>query len=391
MPVPNTIADLNQAAASNYPLGTDTVGPNLDDYLRAGFAFTRQLFDGSAFLLGSVSGTDTITATCPVPFTAYVAGQTFRFVAAGANTTNAVTLNVNGLGAKSITKFGTTALIPGDIAAGSVVQVTYDGTQFQIDNVAASGAHGQCRLAFVSTTQIRLSRFNGSGLIINGTTQQIPSGGVTYTISGLAASTLYYVYAYMNAGVMTLELSTTGRTTAANGVEVKVGDSTRTFVGLVRTTAATLFNDFQTQRFVRSWFNDPGIDGLAWFSAGRATTSTVFVEINTEIRIEFLTFADDLIWFGGSGISTSNVNSQLNSTVGAIDAGAEIGTYSMGYYVGTSGGVPFSFCKAKKILGEGYHYATLLGKVSAGTGTWSGGAASPSTPDICAITIGARR
>lgn len=139
MPVPNTIADLNQTAASNSPLGTDTVGPNLDDYLRSAFAFVRQLFDGTSWLLQSVAGVDTITASCAVPFTAYVAGQTFRFVSAGANATNAVTLNINGLGAKNVTKNGTTALVPGDIPAGAIIVVTYDGTRFQITSLERTG------------------------------------------------------------------------------------------------------------------------------------------------------------------------------------------------------------------------------------------------------------
>lgn len=392
MPVPNTIADLSQTAASNSPLGTDTVGPSLDDYLRAISSFVRQLFDGSSWLLGSVAGSDTITATCPVPFTAYVAGQTFSFIAQGTNTTNAVTLNINSLGAKSVTKNGTTALAPGDLVAGVAYQVQYDGTRLQLLNAGAVLAgHGQCRLSFVDATHLKLSPLNGSSLIIGGVTQQIPSAGVTYTLSGLVASTLYYVYAYMNAGVMTLEVSTTGHVTGTGGVEIKSGDATRTLVGMARTNGSTQFNDFATQRFVRSWFNDPGIDGLAWFSTGRAITSTTFVEINSEIRVEFLTWADDLVWFGGGGISTSTATTQLNSTVGAIDASAELGTYSMGYVQGGTGGTPFGFGKARKGLGEGYHYATLFGKVSAGTGTWSGGAASPSAPDVCVITIGARR
>lgn len=131
MPVPNTIADLSQAAASNSPLGTDTVGPSLDDYLRAAFAFSRQLFDGTPHMLTGVAGTNTITASSPVPFTAYVTGQTFRFTAAGSNT-GATTININGLGAKALSRRDTLALAAGDILAGSVYQVTYDGTRFQL-------------------------------------------------------------------------------------------------------------------------------------------------------------------------------------------------------------------------------------------------------------------
>jgi hypothetical protein len=43
MPVPSNVGDLNPNPAANSPPGNETVGPNLDDYLRAGFAFTRQV------------------------------------------------------------------------------------------------------------------------------------------------------------------------------------------------------------------------------------------------------------------------------------------------------------------------------------------------------------
>lgn len=41
MPVPSNVGDLSPNPAANSPTGNETVGPNLDDYLRAGFAFTR--------------------------------------------------------------------------------------------------------------------------------------------------------------------------------------------------------------------------------------------------------------------------------------------------------------------------------------------------------------
>lgn len=92
-----------------------------NDYAAAG-----QVQDSSLQWLTSVAGVDTITASIAPGPTAYVAGQTFRFVAAGANTTASVTLNINGLGAKAITKLGI-----GSLQSGTVVQVVYDGTQFQ--------------------------------------------------------------------------------------------------------------------------------------------------------------------------------------------------------------------------------------------------------------------
>ena len=88
---------------------------------------------GSQYATGS--GTNTIVATMAPAITAYVAGQTFRIkMAAGANT-GATTINLNSLGAKAITKRGTTALAAGDIPANMMFEVAYDGTQFQLINV----------------------------------------------------------------------------------------------------------------------------------------------------------------------------------------------------------------------------------------------------------------
>ena len=104
---------------------------------RTSYPSAGQVQDGTLTYLTSISGTDTITAVAPISMTAYAAGQTFRFIAAGANTTTGVTLNINGIGAKSITKSGTTALAIGDIVSGSIVVVTYDGTQFQLGALPA--------------------------------------------------------------------------------------------------------------------------------------------------------------------------------------------------------------------------------------------------------------
>ena len=91
---------------------------------------------GTSQFLSGVSGSDTITATVTSPnFTAYTAGQMFNFVAVAANTTTSVTLNLNSLGAKTVTKAGTIALSAGDIVAGQVIPVIYDGTRFQITNL----------------------------------------------------------------------------------------------------------------------------------------------------------------------------------------------------------------------------------------------------------------
>ena len=113
MAVPSSINDLSATAGSNSPQGSDSVGNTLDDYLRSIQAILKE----SGASLYTATGTDTITFNTTPTFTAYASGQRFYFVSAGANTTTSVTLNVNSLGAKSITKNGTTALDVGDIPA----------------------------------------------------------------------------------------------------------------------------------------------------------------------------------------------------------------------------------------------------------------------------------
>lgn len=96
------------------------------------YASAKQLQNSAFTWLTTVSGTDTITASASAAPSAYVAGQAFRFVAAGSNATTSPTLNINSLGAKSIKKDGALAVAAGDLPSGSVIEVVYDGTNFQL-------------------------------------------------------------------------------------------------------------------------------------------------------------------------------------------------------------------------------------------------------------------
>lgn len=86
------------------------------------------LFDDNSYI--TAAGTDTYTATDST-ITAYTAGQIFRILFTNANT-GAATLAVNGLTAKAIKKNVSTALAAGDITAGQVIYLAYDGTNMQI-------------------------------------------------------------------------------------------------------------------------------------------------------------------------------------------------------------------------------------------------------------------
>ncbi|HEY6022317.1 MAG TPA: hypothetical protein VIY48_21405, partial [Candidatus Paceibacterota bacterium] len=139
----NTMADVASAITesiardgqttptANLPMGGFKHTNVADATARTDYGKVSQIQDGGYMMLSAVAGADTITASITPSITAYASGQFFTFIAAGANT-GAVTLNINSIGAKAVTKEGTTALAAGDIASGAVVNVVYDGTRFQI-------------------------------------------------------------------------------------------------------------------------------------------------------------------------------------------------------------------------------------------------------------------
>ena len=82
----------------------------------------------------TVAGTNALTGLATPTLGGYAAGAQYSFIAQN-NNTAAVTIDIDTLGVKSITKFGTTALAAGDIQAGALTLIEYDGTQFQLLNV----------------------------------------------------------------------------------------------------------------------------------------------------------------------------------------------------------------------------------------------------------------
>lgn len=84
-------------------------------------------------------GTDSYAITCTPAPTAYTTGMRFTFKASTANT-GACSLNVNSLGAKTIKKTYNSDLATGDILANQIVEVVYDGTNFQMVSTISQGS-----------------------------------------------------------------------------------------------------------------------------------------------------------------------------------------------------------------------------------------------------------
>lgn len=75
---------------------------------------------------------DVYVATLVPAVTAYVAGLRVSLKIANANATTTPTVNVNGLGAKTITTIAGGALLANDLVVGMIADLRYDGTNFQL-------------------------------------------------------------------------------------------------------------------------------------------------------------------------------------------------------------------------------------------------------------------
>lgn len=233
--------------------------------------------------------------------------------------------------------------------------------------------HGQCILS-KSGVNLLLSPRNGNKLMIDGVQYAIPSAGVSLAPTGLLATTLYYIYAYMGGATMTLEASTTTHTTGtATGVEIKSGDATRTLVGMAYVKTAATFADSATQRFVRSWFNDYGVTAANGFSTDRISAVTAgFAVIDSEILTEFVTWAGEAVALKASG-GMANSGANVNRTGISVDSSTVAKQGASAVTIPLGAGASQAVVRDEVGLAEGYHYSYLLGYVSGGTGTWTGG------------------
>lgn len=139
-------------------------------------------------------GTDTYTATPSGPAVTSYTGLSVKVAFTNANTGPA-TLNLNGVGASPITKDGTTALVAGDIPAGSLWNLSYVGTNFQLSgltNAAAGTLRGSTLASGVTASSLTsvntlTGGATGSGFTVALGTSTI-TGQLPLTNGGTAAN-----------------------------------------------------------------------------------------------------------------------------------------------------------------------------------------------------------
>lgn len=158
----------------------------------------------------TVTGTNTLIGTSVPPYTTYVAGMTISFVAVNTNT-GAVTIDVDGLGAKNIFVGSASPLSGGEIVAGRIIQLEYDGTRFQLQALSlADGSVTTAKFA-PSATAPNATNLTGSGTISSTTTGTTQSANDNST---KIATTAYADRAVaLRSYISGLTLSTAGGST----------------------------------------------------------------------------------------------------------------------------------------------------------------------------------
>lgn len=247
---------------------------------------------------------------------------------------------------------------------------TTDTAQTYWRNALYSG-HGQCRFDFVSSSQCKLSPHGGQSLIINGTVQKIPSAGITVSNAGLVTGNLYYCYAYMSAGTMTLEFSLTGHSTDTNGVEIKTGDSTRTLVGMVfgNTGTPATFVSAANSKCVLSYFNRKNLSSSFMAITGGPSFSNTSLAITwSAASISFCSWGDEATL---ASVTADGSLATAGAAMGGVlftDAARNSNT-SQWASVGASGVGTLTCQMYDGNLSEGFHINDFRNNVSSGTGS----------------------
>ena len=295
---------------ANLPMGGYAHTGVADATVRAQYATAGQAQDSAFTFLTSPAGTNAITATASLGMSAYVTGQRFFFVAAAANT-GAVTLNINAIGVKSVTKNGTTALVAGDIAINAVTQVVYDGTQFQLLNPASVAANVSSFSA--GSTGLTPSTATTGAVTLAGTLA-VANGG-----TGLATLTANNVM--LGNGTSTPSFvapSTTGNVLTSNGTTWTSEANNKLTSGTAQNSTSGTNIDFTS---IPSWvkritviFNEVSTNG----------TSVVQVQLGDSGGVETSGYLSTRVEISSSG-TASNITTG-HSVVGGAAANVASGT-----------------------------------------------------------------
>jgi hypothetical protein len=192
------------AVANTNPIVLNAAGRTpYEIWLNSGVTYKFALYTSTNVLIGTydnipaiddptvfnnlitVTGTNDLIGTSVPPYTSYVAGMTLSFIPVATNT-GAVTIDVDGLGAKNIFVGNASALTGSELVAGRIANLEYDGTRFQLFTSA------------IANDAVTTAKIANDAV----TTAKIANGAVTAAklASGVAVSNLGFTPVQQSGG-----------------------------------------------------------------------------------------------------------------------------------------------------------------------------------------------
>ncbi len=265
-----------------------------------------------------------------------------------------------------------------------------------------AGADGRCQNFRLSTESgvavstadrtaqgtIYLTPYVGGQIALyNGSTWDlITSAEVSLALSSLTSGKNYDVFAYNNAGTVTLELSAawTNDTTRADalttqdGVRVKSGTTTRRLVGTIRTTGTATTEDSLAKGFVWNENNRVArpLSIIETTNTWNYTTDTIrqangatgnkveYVTGDATLAVEVVVCATAYVASNSARAAKVGVGVDSTTTFSGMVQGGYVQA-AAGSYVGLTG-------TYKGYPGLGYHYLSWNEKGPDGTAVWVG-------------------
>ncbi len=216
-----------------------------------------------------------------------------------------------------------------------------------------------CGTAYIDSGAIKFYPLRGNLLqTANGAVVQIPSAGLSLAVTGAAASTVYYIYAWdSNAdGVLdNIEFSATVPA-YSGGVRVKTGAADRIFIAIAYT------NSTPAWLLCRSWFNRTPAIGLSTFTTARTVSSLAYSEVHTEIRQTVLALAGDIL--DAAFESPVNMGAGGNRGGWGISIDGAVSNQSLMEIIPDGSGIYPSFVRRLEVLTEGVHTISVSAIVS---------------------------
>ena len=204
------------AFTSSADLGSQKITALADGVAHTDGINAGQIQDGGLIFQASDTGSADAYAIALAPVvTAYAAGQEFTFKA-GATSTGASTLNVNGVGVKNIKKKNDQNIAAGDIEANAIVKVVYDGTSFQM--LSQTGTSGMTSFTLTGDSGSNQTIADSNTMDIAGGTGIATVVGATDTVTVAIDSTVATrnsanVFTVAQYGVTPAESNITGSVT----------------------------------------------------------------------------------------------------------------------------------------------------------------------------------